>query len=559
MFLSYRSLTLHRRSCHIVNSSGNLSDLFVEVNNPNLNVAGEVLTEMPSAIFPSQKPSLLVGVKLPRSKSEWDRANEYFRMQIGTSRELGNLNMEIDHLNRTMWAYFSANYGQVKARNEFNYNMSKSKLKKCLRNLKLQNGKLEEIKYVSRLLRKKLRSHVQRNYEEELSKDFWKFCKKEFEESETQEPNFDESSCYDYFRNIFFEKHKNRTFNLPSWLKPFPVASSNFDLECPTYQEITKIIRKMKSSGSPCPIDQISIIPFKRCPILRTQLWRLLSKCWTEKYIPTIWKRAVAVLIYKKDSPDNPANFRPIVLEPVMLKVFTSAIRNKIFKFVRDNKYIETNIQKGFWPGLSGTVEHTELLNYLLNHARNKQRSIIVTLIDLKNAFGEVHHNLLKSILKSHHIPDEITGMIENLYTDYGISILTNNFITTPISVERGVLQGDCLSPLLFNLCVNSLINTINDERIQCLGYVNDISLNPRHWFQFADDAAIISAHNEDNQLLCNAFSKWSSWADLYIRVNKCHTFGIKKFGTKAVQYKPTIKISGQHVPQSRTVKVLCI
>ncbi|CAB3998902.1 Hypothetical predicted protein [Paramuricea clavata] len=139
---------------------------------------------MPSAIFPSQKPSLLVGVKLPRSKSEWDRANEYFRMQIDTSRKLGNLNMEIDHLNRTMWAYFSANYGQVKARNEFNHynNMSKSKLKKCLRNLKLQNGKLEEKKYVNRLLRKKLRSHVQRSYEEELSKDFWKFCKKEFEE-----------------------------------------------------------------------------------------------------------------------------------------------------------------------------------------------------------------------------------------------------------------------------------------------------------------------------------------------------------------------------------------
>ena len=89
---------------------------------------------------------------------------------------------------------------------------------------------MEKIKYVCRLLRKKLRSHVQRNYEEELSKGFGKFCKKEFEESE--------------FRNIFFEKHKNRTFNLPSWMKPFPVASSNFDLECPTYQEITKIIRK---------------------------------------------------------------------------------------------------------------------------------------------------------------------------------------------------------------------------------------------------------------------------------------------------------------------------
>ncbi len=70
--------------------------------------------------------------------------------------------------------------------------------------------------------------------------------------------------------------------------------------------------------------------------------------------------------MYKKDSPDTPANFRPIVLEPVMLKVFTSVIRNKIFKFVHDNNYIETNIQKGIWPGLSGTIKHTELLNLFI-------------------------------------------------------------------------------------------------------------------------------------------------------------------------------------------------
>ena len=48
---------------------------------------------------------------------------------------------------------------------------------------------------------------------------------------------------------------------------------------------------------------------------------------------------------------------------------------------------------------------------------------------------------------------------------------------------------------------------------------------------------------------MCNAFSKWCSWADLYIRVNKCHTFGIKKRGSRAVQYQPIIKISGQLVP----------
>ena len=274
IFSSRRSLTLHRRSCFVENNVGTLSDLFVEINSSDRAIVDEVSTGMPSPVFVSPKPSLLVGVKLPRTQSEWDRANEYFSTQLNTSRELGDLNMEIAHLNR-MWAYFNDNYGQVKPRSKFNqYNtMSKSKLKKILRNLKLRCGNVEEIRYVSKLLRKKLRSqdHV-RNYEEELSKDFWKFCKGEFEQAESQQPNFDESTCYDYFKNVFLEKFKIRQFNFPSWLKPFPVASIDFDLECPTYREITKIIRKMKSSGSPCPIDQISIIPFKRCPILRTQL-----------------------------------------------------------------------------------------------------------------------------------------------------------------------------------------------------------------------------------------------------------------------------------------------
>ena len=96
-------------------------------------------------------------------------------------------------------------------------------------------------------------------------------------------------------------------------------------------------------------------------------------------------------MIHKKDSTEDPANFRPICLEPVLLKVITSLLRNRIFKFVFENEFIESGIQKGFWPGNSGTIEHTKLLSHIINHARNKQRSLVVTLIDLKNAFAEVH------------------------------------------------------------------------------------------------------------------------------------------------------------------------
>ena len=77
----------------------------------------------------------------------------------------------------------------------------------------------------------------------------------------------------------------------------------------------------------------------------------------------------------------------------------TALIRNL------DNNFIESNIQKGFWTDISGTIEQTELLTYIIKNAKLKQKQLVVTLFDLKNAFGEVHHNLIRKIFEYHHIP----------------------------------------------------------------------------------------------------------------------------------------------------------
>ena len=105
---------------------------------------------------------------------------------------------------------------------------------------------------------------------------------------------------------------------------------------------------------------------------------------------------------------------------------------------------------------MSGSIEHNKALTYLINNARNKQRSLVISLIDLKNAFGEVNHRFLKAILSYHHLPEHMVDLIFSLYNDCKISIATDNFLTNLIKVERGVLQGDSLSPLLFNMCFNT-------------------------------------------------------------------------------------------------------
>ena len=170
----------------------------------------------------------------------------------------------------------------------------------------------------------------------------------------------------------------------------------------------------------------------------------------------------------------------------------------------------------------------------IIDKARTKQRSLVLTLLDLKNAFGEVHHNLIQEVLLYHHIPATTKALISSLYTDFYTSVITDNYHTPAIPVRKGVLQGDCHSPLLFNMCFNTFIQYICQEKYMQLGFSShdklDCLFKPIHWFQFADDAAVVTTNERENQLLLNYFTKRCTWSDMIIREDKCVTFGIKKF-----------------------------
>ena len=71
----------------------------------------------------------------------------------------------------------------------------------------------------------------------------------------------------------------------------------------------------------------------------------------------------------------------------------------------------------------------------------------------------------------------------------------------------------------------------------------------PVHWFQFADDAAVITTCEKENQILLNCFTRWCRLANFVIRVNKCITFGARKCSTRSIQFQPKLLIHKQIVP----------
>ena len=108
----------------------------------------------------------------------------------------------------------------------------------------------------------------------------------------------------------------------------------------------------------------------------------------------------------------------------------------------------------------------------------------------------------------------------------------------------------------------NTFIQHIKSEKFRQLGFLkvseNGMRLNPTHWFQFADDAAVVTGQEKENQLLLNRFTVWCQWADMIIRVDKCSTFGIKKEATKSTQYLPKLFIRNELVPRVKIGESFC-
>ena len=200
---------------------------------------------------------------------------------------------------------------------------------------------------------------------------------------------------------------------------------------------------------------------------------------------------------------------------------------------------------------MSEAFEHTYHMPYLINQARAKQRSIVITLLDLKNAFGEVHRSLITDVLSHHYMPPEIREIIKHLYPIklfyMCISIRVHYGV---IHFGRGVLQGDSISPLLFNLIINTFIQHIKQQDMSNLVYKFSKYFSPRHWYQFADDASVITGQEYETQILLNAsFTRWCTWSDMIIRVDKCKTFGITKRGSNTVQTQPKLFVNNEYIP----------
>ena len=107
---------------------------------------------------------------------------------------------------------------------------------------------------------------------------------------------------------------------------------------------------------------------------------------------------------------------RPISVLNVEGRIFLSVLHKRLASFLINNRYIPVLTQKGFIEEKAGCIEHGLMIEEALKYGRHHNKALCISWLDLANAFGSVHHNLVQFCLKWYHVPHGIATIISTYY-----------------------------------------------------------------------------------------------------------------------------------------------
>ena len=161
-------------------------------------------------------------------------------------------------------------------------------------------------------------------------------------------------------------------------------------------QELKTVFQRMDGNTSPGP-DRIGYRTWKQLEADHRMVLEILNTCRINGKIPPEWKSSTTILIHKGDDPLVLDNWRPIALQNTLYKVYAAVIAGRISAWAMEEG-IMSKSQKGFLP-MEGCLEHNHLMSSVLQDSRRRKRPIVLSWLDLKNAYGSVPHHILFTIM----------------------------------------------------------------------------------------------------------------------------------------------------------------
>ena len=119
----------------------------------------------------------------------------------------------------------------------------------------------------------------------------------------------------------------------------------------------------------------------------------LFTKIRDSGIAPDIWGSSRIVLIHKGGDQADPTQFRMISLTFNIGKLYHTLESNRTLDFMIGNEYLDPKVQKAFIEGINGCVEHIQVVQEVIAHAKASKKTAHLTWFDLDAFFNdEIHH-----------------------------------------------------------------------------------------------------------------------------------------------------------------------
>ena len=304
-------------------------------------------------------------------------------------------------------------------------------------------------------------------------------------------------------------------------------------------------VKKIPNWKAPGP-DGVNGYWIKNFKILHERIAKQLQQCITNHQAP-LWMTTGRTSLIQKDKNKGivPSNYRPITCLPIMWKLLTGIISERLYNYLEDTNTLPFQ-QKGGRRKCRGTKDQLLIDKMVMKNCKRRKTNLSMAWVDYKKAFDMVPHSWLIECLEIYGAAVDTIRFLKNTMANWK-TILTSSGVTlAEVNIRRGIFQGDSLSPLLFVIAMIPMTRVLEKMRE---GYQLEKGNNRINHLMFMDDIKLYGKNSKEIDTLIQTVRIVSSDIGMEFGIDKCAVINIQR-GKVA-------KTEGIPLPDGRNIKVV--
>lgn len=287
--------------------------------------------------------------------------------------------------------------------------------------------------------------------------------------------------------------------------------------------------------GKAVGLDQISSALLACCAgPAAAALRHLFSICFRWEITPTCWRDVRMILIPKQGVSTDPANYRPIALSSHLRKLYELLL----LQWLEPRGVFSTQPEQCGFQRRTGAADVALMVAEALDSTRRLKHDALLLTLDIQKAYDSVVRPFLYALLYTRGVRRKDIRILQSLFEGCGLFIEQPEAGTTVvlhrIAVTTGLLQGAVLSPRLFNVFLDPLLEELLALKI----YSPSAGGQALSAVGFADDLALLA------MLPTAPTDRRQAERRVQAQLDLCTSFGLRR-GLRFAPHKCSVSLSG--------------